>query len=156
MSSKFPPFSSLYYRYLYGDSPTTQAIRDFPFDVPFLSELEIRKLRHAQQDFAAKLWPEARIDAYLGKDMLKKRAAASGFLWERLTENPAMSLAELKAWVEIEQLDSLLRGIPAWFREQHPRDAESAWNVWLAPRRKEYETRHQELMNDIRLMQKTP
>ena len=154
LSGKFPPFSSLYYRYLYGDTPVTQQLSDFPFDVPYLSNHEIRQLQHAQQDFAAKLWPVERVDAYLGKDMLKKRAAASGFLWERLTENPAMTLAELKAWTEIERLDGMLRGVPAWFREQHPHDAETAWNVWIAPRRAEYEKRHQDVMKDILLMQK--
>ena len=154
LSGKFPPFSSLYYRYLYGDTPVTQQISDFPFDVPYLSNHEIRQLQHAQQDFAAKLWPVERVDAYLGKNMLQKRAAASGFLWERLTENPAMTLAELKAWTEIERLDGMLRGIPAWFREQHPHDAETAWNVWIAPRRAEYEKRHQDVMKDILLMQK--
>lgn len=92
------------------------------------------------------------MEAYLGKDMLQKRAAASGFLWERYQEHPAMSLAELKLWAEIERLDAYLRGVPAWFREQHPRETEMAWNEWLAPRRAEYETQHQELMQELLLL----
>lgn len=157
MGGKLPPFQSLYYRYLYGDEPTTQRIQDFPYDVPFLSSESILKLRKAQIDANQEFWPMERIEAYLGKDIYRKRAAVSAFLWERFTEHPKMSHAELKAWAEVERLDSYLRQIPAWFREQHlsSKDIDAEWKEWLAPRRAAYEARHQELMKEILLLQQT-
>lgn len=155
MGGKLPPFQSLYYRYLYGDEPTTQRLQEFPHDVPFLTRGEVMKLQDAQHDLQQRLWPMERIEAYLGKDIYRKRAAVSAFLWERYTEHPTMSPAELKAWAEVERLDSYLRQIPAWFREQHlsSKDIDGEWQAWLAPKRAAYESRHQELMKEIRLMQ---
>lgn len=152
-----PPMTSPLFRALYGQTASPhRPRRDFPHDVTFLSDREVYKLRQAQKDLHQELWPEERIDAYLSKDILKKRAAASGFLWGRFCERPGMTILELKAWAEIEHLDSYLRGIPAWFREQHlsAKDIDAAWQTWLAPRREGYEKRHKELMAELLLMQR--
>ena len=67
-----------------------------------------------------------------------------------------LSFREETVDVEIEKLDMYLRGIPAWFREQHPVKTDAAWTEWLAPRREGLEARHREIMAEIVLMQRTP
>jgi len=128
---------------------------DFPYDVTFLSWETLQQIAQTSRDFHTEFWPIERIRAYQGKDICAKRAAVTGFLWQRYVEYPTMTLEILHKWVEIEALEQLLT-VPAWFRNQHV--GENVMTIWqekLGTKYQEVVSRHQEVLGEIRGMMKT-
>lgn len=141
-------FASLHYQMLtVPESPLTAD--DFPYDVTFLSYEVLEEMIAKSKKYRTEFWPIERIRAYQGKDICAKRAAVTGFLWQRYCEYPKMSLGLLQKWVEVEALEQQIT-IPTWFRNQHPHEEIARlWQEKLGPKREAYIKRHQKVLEEI-------
>ena len=147
-------FASLLFQGLTTSSLNDSTDQPFPQDVRFLSQEDILKIQTLADKTGQVLWPPVRIAAYLGTDLLAKRAAVTGFLWQRYTDDPTMTLDKLRLWHEVEQLEAGLT-VPAWFRQQHE-EAADVKALWVAKHGaaqiRAWEQRHEELLTQIMAM----